>query len=656
MPSRIPHRLVRLLLCRLLPILLLLAIATTVATTVVAGPAAAEENPTAEIVRSQYTKFEHRIPMRDGARLFTAVYIPNDALLGDGGTTYPILMFRTPYSVTPYGVDRYRESLGPSTHYPEEGFIFVYQDVRGRFMSEGEFINMRPHLEEKNGPEDVDESTDTYDTIEWLLENIPGHNGKVGQWGVSYPGFYTSAGAIDSHPALAAVSPQAPIADWFWDDMHRHGAFNLVLAFNFFSSFGVAREELTTEWPERFDHETPDAYQFFLDMGPLKNANEKYFEGEIEFWNQVAKHPNYDEFWQSRNILPHLNGITAASMVVGGWYDTEDLYGPLNTYRAIEEQNPDAWNMLVMGPWTHGAWQRSDGDSLNQVDFGFKTAEFYRQNVELPFFRHFLKNADDPALPEAMVFETGANRWRSFDAWPPAGVVEKTLYFHTGGELAWSAPETTGDDAFDEYPSDPAKPVPYTMEITNGWAREYIVEDQRFAARRPDVLVYKTEVLEENVTLAGSILADLFVSTTGDDADFLVKLIDVYPNEMPGDDENANDGGGDDDTPDLGGMQQLVRAEIFRGRFRDSYEEPKPFTPGEVDEVSFILHDAFHTFKRGHRIMVQVQSSWFPFIDRNPQSWVPNIFAADEEDFIKAMHRVYRSAEHPSGVRVKVLP
>ena len=603
----------------------------------------------AAYIRANYSKFEYRVPMRDGVRLFTAVYVPNDV-----SRRYPVLMVRTPYSVAPYGADRYREALGPSERYEKHGFIFVWQDVRGAFMSEGRFVNMRPHAADKKRGQPVDESTDTYDTIEWLLGNVEQHNGRVGQWGISYPGFYTSAGMIDSHPALRAASPQAPIADWFWDDMHHHGAFILHMSFNFFATFGKPRPEPTTEWAERFDHKTPDAYQFFLDMGPLRNANEKYLKGEIAFWNEMTEHPNYDEFWQSRNILPHLKNVDAAVMVVGGWFDTEDLYGPLRTYRSVEAQNPGTPNMLVMGPWSHGGWMRGDGERLGDAEFGFKTAEYYREKVEFPFFLHHLDDGPDPGLPEALVFETGANRWRRFDAWPPPATERRELYLRAGGALAFEAPQD--EEGGDPYLSDPSKPVPYTTEISARWTRDHMTEDQRFAARRPDVLVYRGEALEHDLTVAGPIRANLWVSTTGTDSDFVVKLIDVYPDETPGrDDEDEATRGADDGQPDRGGQQTLVRAEVFRGRFRESYEKPVPFVPGEVARVSFDLPDVLHTFKRGHRLMVQIQSSWFPFVDRNPQKYVPNIFEAEESDFIVVTNRVERSRRHPSHLEIGVL-
>jgi putative CocE/NonD family hydrolase len=612
----------------------------------------AKDPELATYIRAHYTKFEHRIPMRDGTRLFTTVYLPNDS-----STTYPILMTRTPYSCKPYGTDRYPTSLGPTREFAEEAYIFVCQDVRGRFMSEGDFVNMRPHIADKSSANDVDESSDTYDTVEWLVDNVPNNNGRVGLWGNSYPGFFSSAGMIDSHPALKAVSPNAPIADWFWDDMHHHGAFILNLTFNFFSVFGVARLEPTSEGPERFDHGTPDGYRFFLDLGPMKNVNKRHFKGEIAFWNAVTEHPNYDEFWQARNILPHLKGITGAVMTVGGLFDAEDLYGPLKTYRAIERYNPEIFNVLVMGPWRHGAWLRSDGDALGEADFGFKTSETFRKRALLPFFRHFLKGEGEFDLPEAWVFETGANRWRSFDTWPPSNLRHESLYLHDGGRLGFEPPQIEGE-AFDEFVSDPAKPVPYTTEITTDWWAEYMTEDQRFASRRPDVLVYRSQELEEDLTVAGPLTARLWVSTTGADADWIVKVIDEFPARLPGFEPDLDERDDDEpgrDEPDLGHTQRLVRGEVFRGRFRSSYERPEPFVPGEATEVTFELQDVLHTFKRGHRIMIQIQSTWFPLVDRNPQSWVPNIFEAEEDDFIKATHRVHRSSSHPTAIEITIL-
>ncbi len=605
------------------------------------------DSETARYVRSHYTKFEYRIPMRDGVRLFTAVYVPNDL-----SKTYPILMTRTPYSVAPYGADRYKDSLGPSEAFAREGYIFVYQDVRGRFMSEGTFVNMRPEDAWEKGGTAVDESTDTWDTIEWLIHHVKGNNGKVGMWGISYPGFYASCGMIHSHPALKAVSPQAPIADWFWDDMHRNGAFNLVLTFDFFSVFGRPRKGPTTEWPEHLEMGTADAYDFFLGLGPLSNADERFFHHEIPFWDEVSQHPNYDSFWQSRNILPHLKNIKAAVMVVGGLFDTEDLYGPLATYRTVEKQNPGIHNVLVMGPWRHGGWASSSGEELGAEKFGFATAKWFRDNVEQPFFRHYLKDGPPVHQPEALVFETGANRWREFDRWPPPATTRK-LYLAGDHGLSWNRPSSR-EEAWDQYVSDPSKPIPYTEEITTGWSARYMTEDQRFAARRPDVLVYTSKPLKEDLTVAGPVMADLWVSTSGRDSDWIVKVIDVQPTEEPKWSTCGHGWGGNEKDKNAG-IQRLVRAEAFRGRFRNSFEHPEPFPPNEPQHLRYELHDICHTFLKGHRIMVQIQSTWFPFIDRNPGTWVDNIFTAKASDFIAVTNRIYRSAAHPSAVELRVM-
>ncbi|MBI4659360.1 MAG: CocE/NonD family hydrolase [Verrucomicrobia bacterium] len=596
----------------------------------------------AEYVRSNYTKFEFRIPVRDGVRLFTAVYTPHDRT-----QTYPILLLRTPYSVGPYGADQYKETLGPNKRFDREGFIFAFQDVRGRYMSEGKFTDMTPHIAEKKSRRDLDESTDTYDTIEWLLKHVENHNGKIGQWGISYPGFYAAAGMIDSHPALKAASPQAPIADWFWDDFHHHGAFFLPHSFNFFSGFGKPRPKPTADSAKAFEHKSPDGYQFFLDLGPLKNADERHLKGEIAFWNQMAEHPNYDSFWQARNLLPHLKNIRCAVLTVGGWFDAEDLYGPLKIYRTVEKNNPGLPNTLVMGPWFHGGWNRSDGDALGNVRFGFKTAEFYREKIEFPFFNYHLKGKGDPRLPEAYVFETGANRWRAFEHWPPSEAKEKNFYLASGGRLSLAPPDPSGE-ASDDFQSDPAKPVPFVEDTATGMTREYMTDDQRFASRRTDVLTYQTEVLEEDLTLVGPIQADLWVSTSGTDSDWIVKLVDVFPGNAKDPDPNPR-------RVRMGGYEMLVRGEVMRGRFRNSYERPEAFEPNLPTKVSFELQDVLHTFKRGHRVMVQIQSTWFPLVDRNPQKFVPNIYKAGEGDFIKATQRVFRSREHPTALRIAVL-
>lgn len=604
-----------------------------------------EANERAEFIRTHYRKLEARIPMRDGIKLFTALYVPIDA---SASRTYPFLIVRTPYAAEPYGADRYRDRLG-SEALEREGFIFVVQDVRGRNASEGEFVNMRPH-KDKKAPNDIDESTDTYDTIEWLTKHIAEGNGKAGLTGTSYPGFYASAGAIDSHPALKATSPQATIADWFvGDDMHRNGAFSLQLAFTFFAGFDEPRPKPTYGRPWKpVDMKTPDAYQFFLQAGPLSEAEKAHFKGERPFWHEIVTHPNYDEYWKSRNLLPHLNNIKAATLVVGGWFDAEDLYGPLQTYKTIEKNNPKTTNSLIMGPWRHGGWHRTKGDTLGSMDFGFETSRVF-QEMELAFFKHHLKGGPDPNLTEAVMFETGANRFRRFDAWPPKSVKQAKLFLHPEGKLAFESPsyETA---AADEFVSDPAKPVPYTAHMQYRYTAEFMTEDQRFASTRSDVLVYQGPVLENDVTLAGPLTADLWVSTTGTDADWIVKLIDEHPGEPPRDEDNEGH------SRDRGSEQLLVRGEAIRGRFRESFETPKAFVPGESTRVKFVLNDVFHTFKRGHRIMIQVQSSWFPLIDRNPQTFVPNIYEAKASDYVKATHRLHRSKDMPSGLEVWLLP
>ena len=581
-------------------------------------------------VKANYAKSEHMIPMRDGVKLFTAVYSPRDA-----SQKYPILLSRTPYSCSPYGPNAYKAPIGPSTLFAKEGYIIVYQDVRGAHMSEGTYVNMRPHNARK-GPKDIDESSDTYDTIDWLVKNIPNNNGRVGMWGISYPGFYTAVGAIDAHPALKAASPQAPIADWFiGDDFHHNGTFFLPHAFNFFSSFGRPRPKPTAFANDsRFQHGTPDGYKFFLEMGPLANGDKKYLQGNIAYWKEMMEHPNYDAYWQARNTRPHLKNIKPAVMTVGGWFDAEDLFGALNTYKAVEQQSPGAYNILVMGPWFHGGWSRSDGDALGDVRFGSKTGEFYRENIELPFFNYYLKDKGALKLPEAYVFETGSNRWKTYEQWPPAGARTQSLYLGANGRLSFTAPAAT--KSFDEYVSDPARPVPFVNNIAIGMTREYMVDDQRFAARRPDVLVYQTDPLTEDITVAGPLTASLFVSTSGTDSDFIVKLIDVYPDNAP--DNIPNPSG-----MKMGGYQMLVRGEPMRGRFRKSFEKPQAMTPNKVEKIEYSMPDVNHTFMKGHRLMVQIQSSWFPLVDRNPQKFV-NIYTAKESDFRRATQRVYRSS------------
>jgi putative CocE/NonD family hydrolase len=595
----------------------------------------------AEYVKSHYTKFEYRIPMRDGVKLFTAVYVPKD-----DSQKYPFLLVRTPYNVGPYGVDQYKKDLGPSPQFGKEGYIFVYQDVRGRFMSEGEFVNMRPH-DPLKGPKEIDESSDTYDTIEWLLKNLANNNGKAGQWGISYPGFYTAAAMVDAHPAMVACSPQAPVTDWFvGDDFHHNGAFFLPHLFNFISVFGKARPEPVKKWGPNFEHGTPDGYEFFLRLGALPNANTRYFKGEIAFWNDVMKHGTYDNFWKARNLRQHIKNVRPEVLTVGGWFDAENLFGALETFKSIEAHTSHPqMNHVVMGPWFHGGWSRSEGEALGAVQFNAKTSEYFRDKIELPFFETHLKGPlkGNVKLAKATMFETGTNRWRHYDAWPPTGSKERAFYFTSEGKLSLTAP-SEDSEAFDEYVSDPNKPVPYYDKIGIGMQREYMTADQRFAAHRPDVLVYQTEPLTDDFTISGAIGVDLRVSTSGTDSDWVVKLIDVYPDDYPDKDPETKE-------PMMGGYQQLLRGDVMRGKFRDSYEKPEPFTPDKPTAVRFKLPDVCHTFRTGHRIMVQVQSSWFPLVDRNPQTF-EDIYSAKAEDFHKATQRVYRGK---AGSHITVL-
>jgi putative CocE/NonD family hydrolase len=620
------------------PLLALSALACTLSACGPGGPASSDAP-----IHERYAKEAFRIPVRDGVHLYTVVYSPTDR-----SRAYPILLNRTPYGCAPYGDEVIGAAIHPSTYLLDEGYIFVCQDVRGRFMSEGSFDNMRPHVP---GDSAIDESSDTYDTIEFLLANVDGHNGKVGQWGISYPGFYTAAALPEAHPALVASSPQAPIADFFFDDFHHHGAY--TLAYWFINPvFSVQHDGPTEEWWFPFpEPHTGDSYRFYLDLGPLKNS-EAYFGEEHFFWRQLVEHPNYDEFWQQRNILPHLRDVEQAVMTVGGWFDAEDLYGPLQIYRTLEEENDPEYNVLVMGPWSHGQWAEADSvQRVGHVEFGPGISDYYRREIEAPFFRYFLKGEGAPPAFEAHVYDTGRRVWASFPAWPPPEAEARTLYLRAGEGLA-EEPPTPGEVEATAYVSDPNEPVPYTGEIRFVLTPQaYMTDDQRFAERRPDVIEFQTEVLEEDLTLAGDILAHLRVSTTGADADWVVKLIDVNPGRPPSLVFAPGPLGGSE----MDGYQQMVRSEIIRGRFRNSYEQPEPFTPNQVATVALPLQDVFPTFRAGHRIMVPIQSSWFPLFDRNPQTWVDNIFEADEDDFVAQTHRVFHSPENPSHLTLKVL-
>ncbi len=631
--------------------------------TFLAANLAAQNKPDAPDfdVKEHYTKYEYRIAMRDGVHLFTSVYVPKD-----GSRPYPFLINRTPYNVGPYGEDQYRKQLGPSPEFDKAGYIFVNQDVRGRYMSEGTFVEMRPHIDVKKSKQDVDDSSDLYDTIEWLLKNVRNNNGNAGIWGISYPGFFTSASIIDSHPALKAASPQAPMTDLFMgDDAYHGGAFMLDANFGFYAFFKpLENPQLPPKTPVPFDFGTKDAYEFYLNVGPISNLS-KYLDGKSALFDDQMNHNTYDDYWKARNLALHMKNIHCAVLTVGGWFDAEDLQGPFSTFHAIDKNNPGIFNALVVGPWVHGGWYRYDGEHLGRVEFDANTGDYYRKKILFPFFEQYLKGAAEANLPKASVFETGTNTWRQYSDWPPKEAQARTLYFHAGGGLSFDPPSVdpkSASSGFDEYISDPAKPVPFVNYVAGGVPQEYMDSDQRFSDSRSDVLTYETPVLQDDVTIAGPLTPHLYVSTSGTDSDFDVKLIDVYPEDYPDSklDEPKPDEKGKPraDVPPppfvMAGYQQLVRGEPFRGKFRRSFEKPEPFTPGKVEEIEFHMQDVNHTFRRGHRIMVQVQSSWFPLTDRNPQTFV-NIPYAKPADFVKATERVYHAAGQESGIQVGVV-
>jgi putative CocE/NonD family hydrolase len=623
----------------------LLAIASLAPAVRVHGQEKSDAAKELEYNRAHYTKYEYRIPMRDGVKLFTAVYAPKDH-----SRSYPILMQRTPYAVGAYGIDNFRATLSPAAAFEKEQFIFVFQDVRGRYMSEGEFVDVPVPKEKLNGPKDTDESTDTFDTIDWLLKNVPNNNGRVGMRGISYPGAYAALGLIRSHPALKAVSPQAPMGDvGNGDDAYHNGAFYLAANFGFYSGFKP--RGLEPERPkkhESFDFGTPDQYEFYMRLGPLANAETLYFKGQNTYWTTVLKHPDYDEYWSSRALAPHMRQLSPAVLFVGGWFDAEDLAGPLKLFYAADRDGSARKLSLVMGPWPHGGWGRGDGESLGNLHFASKTAEFFREEIELPFFVQNLKDKGETNyFPKAWLFCTGLNEWRKFEAWPPRDAKPLFLYPASGGRLALGAPgEQT--EHLEEYVSDPARPVPVIGSIGPGMPGDYMTYDQRFASHRTDVLTFQSEPLDRDTTIGGPIRVSLRVSTTGTDSDFIVKLIDVYPDDYP--DSQSNPPG-----VHMPGYQQLVRGEPFRGKFRHSLSHPEPFKTGVPDRIEFSMPDVLHTFRVGHRLMVQIQSSWFPMVDRNPQKFL-DIPSATAADFIKATERVYCGGSDGSRLQVLVLP
>ncbi len=603
-------------------------------------------------VYNNYTKQEVQITMRDGKKLFTCVYAPKS-----NTEKHPILMVRTPYSCSPYGKN-FSTRLYNSywREYLKEGYIMVVQDVRGRYMSEGDFVDVRPFIENKKtnisaGSVDIDEASDTYDAVDWLIKNVTNNNGNVGVFGISYPGFYSTMAALSNHPAIKAVSPQAPVTDWFMgDDFHHNGAFAIMDGFNFYSSFGLPHPKPTSEDEKRFEFPENDNYNFYLKQGALRNFK-KLFTDTIKFWNDLMNHPNYDNWWKARDARRACKNIKPAMLVVGGTFDAEDCFGAWNLYKAIEKQSPTTTNKLVMGPWFHGGWSRGYGANLGNVRFGSKTSEYYQQNIEIPYFNYYLKNKGDVKnIAEATVFFTGENNWKTFTEWPSKKIELTPIYFNQNQKLSFQKPNS--DNSFSKYTSNPNKPVPYTEDVHLNRTREYMSDDQRFAARRTDVLVFETEVLQNDMTLAGNVLADLKVSISTTDADFVVKIIDVFPNDFKYDTSYCCKGVKNE--VEMAGYQMLVRGEIMRGRFRNSFENPQAFKPNTIETVKFELPDVAHTFKKGHKLMIQVQSSWFPIFDRNPQQFV-DIYKCSDSDFIESDIKLFHQSNHSSTLLLPIL-
>jgi hypothetical protein len=599
--------------------------------------------PDSIFIREKYVKYEYQVPMRDSIKLFTVVYAPKDT-----NELHPILFTRTPYSVGPYGTDKYIRFLSNLTRqYMQRNYIMVYQDVRGRFMSEGTFVDVRPYIPSKKNNKDIDESSDAYDTIDWLIKNIHQNNGRVGFKGISYGGFYTTMASIDAHPALKATSPQAPVSEWMGgDDWFHNGAFLLPHAFDFLVQLGWSRPQPTMRDYRPFDHGTPDGYKFFLELGTLSNANKRYMHDSVAFWNELMRHGKWDKFWEERSVLPHLKNIKPATMVVGGWFDTENLYGALHTYAQIEKDNPANRNMLVMGPWAHHWWPRDDVDSLGDIKFGSNLSKFFAESLEVPFFEYYLRGQGELTLPKAVVFLTGANEWKMLDSWPPKNTEQLKIYFADKEKLTFEPPIKVVSE-YDEYINDPKKPVPYTNEITHWYNAAFMVEDQRFASRRTDVLTYQTDKLTEEITVAGPITVDLVGSTSGTDCDWIVKVIDVFPDTTSDPEPNPQ-------NIHYGGYQMLIRGDVLRAKFRNSLEKPEPVKPNQPTSFQFVLQDVFHKFKPDHCIMVQVQSTWFPMIDRNPGKFI-DIYHAKDSDYQKTKQRIYHSTKHSSHLMVNVV-
>jgi putative CocE/NonD family hydrolase len=586
-----------------------------------------------------FDKSDVMILMRDGVRLHTEIYTPKDAK-----GPLPFILERTPYGIGDDDKGYSRILYGSYGEMVPDGYIFVFQDIRGRFGSEGQFVMQRAPRDKKD-PKSIDEATDAYDTIEWLVKNVPNNNGRAGVVGVSYGGWLTAMTLLDPHPAMKAVSEQASPADMFLgDDFHHNGAFRLSYGFEYAALLESGKTNFT------FQFDNYDTFTWYLNLGPLSNANARYFHGSLPTWNDFVEHPNYDEFWQRQafqRYFAHLKP-NVPNLNVAGWWDQEDFYGPMKIYDLMEKNDTDHKNYLVVGPWNHGGWARGDGDHLGPVQFGAPTSRYFREKIQAAWFAFWLKDKGTLPVQGALTFETGANKWKSYESWPPkTGVHPRKLYFAESGKLSMELPSTDSTDAFDSYISDPANPVPYrTRPVEETYSRgsrwfTWLVEDQRFVENRPDTRTWQTDPLTEDVVVSGDIVAHLFASTTGTDSDWIVKLIDVYPENYDAD-------------PKMRGFELMIADEILRGRFRNGFEKPEAITANQVTQFTIGLHTNDHAFLKGHRIMIQVQSTWFPIIDRNPQKFVPNIFKAAASDYQPATQRIYRSRRFPSHVEMSV--
>jgi uncharacterized protein len=598
-----------------------------------------------DLLKKNYKKKEVYIPMRDGAKLFTAIYSPCDS-----SVKYPILFVKTPYGLKPYGENNYPQRIGPSTYLEQEKYIFVHQDARGMFKSTGEMDQMTPYLSVKPDSTYVDNSSDTYDAVQWLLNNT-NNNGCVGLWGISYRGFYASSGSINAHPAIKCSSPQAPIADWYiGDDMHHNGAFALLSAFNFLEVVGQQMDSPFTEWPQPFEFPVRDAYNFFLDLGKLSDVNKNYFKNMVPFWDSIVAHPDYDTYWQLRNILPHLTDIRPAVLVTAGLFDQENLYGSMQTYEAIQN-NSETDTRLVLGPWVHGGWARTNGDLLGPIHFSSPTSDYYQREIEMPFFNYYLKRKGQlNDSNKVSVFVTGINSWLHYSQWPPAKSSDFVLFLEKDFSLDTLLPCTSGF-VYDEYTSDPLHPVPYTQVFHPArlfYNKEYMIEDQRFVSSRPDQLSFRTSEMTDTLIIQGPVSAEVFVSSSSSDYDLIIKIIDVYPDTIKSDNYN-------EPSIEMAGYEQLVRAEIFRAKYRNSFQHPEAILPGQIEKIRIRLNDISHAFLPGHRIMIQLQSSWFPLFDRNPQQFM-NDYQAENEDYKVARICIYRSSNYPSKILFKKIP